>query len=59
MKTLALLLPCLFALSLTSCNTLANRRDLYSPGKASGPYYDMRILIYADAPVFGAPNHRR
>jgi hypothetical protein len=28
----------LLAFSLSACNTLATRRDLYSPAKASGPY---------------------
>jgi hypothetical protein len=26
------------AITFTSCTTLANRRDLYSPAKGSGPY---------------------
>ena len=32
----------LTVLALTACNTLANRRNLYAPAKASGPYTDAR-----------------
>jgi len=37
MKALSLL-ALLTAFLLTSCNTLSNRRDLYSLKKADGPY---------------------
>jgi hypothetical protein len=35
------LLPVLFAATLTSCTTLENRRDLYSPQRVDGPYTRM------------------
>jgi len=38
-KTL-LPLALLGCVALTSCTTLANRRDLYSPVKGKGPYTD-------------------
>lgn len=34
----AVSLIALLAFALTACNTLATRRDLYAPTKASGPY---------------------
>jgi hypothetical protein len=34
----ALPLVALFALSLCACNTIENRRSLYSPAKGDGPY---------------------
>lgn len=37
MKSL-LPLMLLAAVGLSSCNTLANRRDLYGPNKPEGPY---------------------
>jgi hypothetical protein len=41
-KTLLSLLL-FFASSLTSCTTLANRRQLYAPQKPSGPYTEARF----------------
>jgi len=35
-----LLILAAITLSLNACTTLANRRDLYSPDKAHGPYTD-------------------
>ncbi|MDX2080642.1 MAG: hypothetical protein SFU53_07645 [Terrimicrobiaceae bacterium] len=37
----SLLLLALGAVSLTSCTTLENRRDLYNPQKVYGPYTRM------------------
>ena len=34
----SLLLLCLLAAFVTSCTTLANRRDLYQPTEDAGPY---------------------
>ena len=40
----------LLAFSLSACNTLATRRDLYSPAKASGPYTE---ALYSGSYVYG------
>ena len=38
------------AFSLSACNTLATRRDLYAPTKASGPYTE---ALYSGSYVYG------
>ena len=40
-KSLALILAVL-SISLASCSTLANRKDLFSPAKGEGPYTEMQ-----------------
>ena len=40
----------LLAFSLSACNTLATRRDLYAPTKASGPYTE---ALYSGSYVYG------
>jgi hypothetical protein len=40
----------LLASSLSACNTLATRRDLYGPAKASGPYTE---ALYSGSYLYG------
>ena len=40
----------LLAFSLSACNTLATRRDLYGPAKGTGPYTE---ALYSGTYVYG------
>jgi hypothetical protein len=40
----------LLAFSLSACNTLVTRRDLYAPARASGPYTE---ALYSGSYVYG------